>query len=123
MSSFFETLELDVQTEIKNLEQFFEVDVWPFVKEFFSVLVSQAGSAAVKAALVNIPEIVSGNEAVAVAAVAAAVASSLASNAAADAQKALSDAEASDSASATTAPTAAAPAAPNDNAPDGESAT
>jgi hypothetical protein len=105
MTTIFETLELDAQTEIKNLEQFVEVDVWPFVQEFFAVLLSQAGRAAVTAAVANIPAIVTGNESVAVAAVAAAVASSLAANAAGDAQKALSDAEANSSSTAAPAPT------------------
>lgn len=104
MAGFFQELELDVQTEITNLERFVEVDVWPYVKEFFAALFSQAGNAALKAAVANIPEALVGNDSVALAAVAAAVASSLAANAAADAQKALSDAEANLAAQNTAAP-------------------
>lgn len=130
MTTLFETLEADVQTAINNFEQFWDSKVWPYIKAGLSLLASQEGKVAVDAAVAEVPEIVTGNEAAAGLAVLGAVTATLAANATSDAEAEIAKAEAgapADPAEDPNAPSAsstitsdAEAAAPVDSAPDGE---
>lgn len=119
--NWFERLEDQAKADVLAFELYFENDVWPYVKEFLSLLLSQAGHAALVAAVADVGDLVAGNYAPVIAAVTGAAVSAAEANANADAQKALQDAQAANTATGD-AITAAVSAVGNSNAPDGEKA-
>ena len=94
IEDFFIGAEKKVVTGIDALETEFDADVWPSVKSFLVTISSQVGQAALKAAIVALPTLVSGGFGVAAAEVGAAVVATATVDAPIDAQTALQSVQA-----------------------------
>ena len=127
--SFFANLEDDAKALVERIVSEFEaleLEAIPYVKEFFSLLISQEGKDAISAGLAAIPDFLIGNVGAGLEAILAAVESTIGANAANDAQVVLGQAEAasvSASDSATFSDSSTDSATSSDSSTDSESAS